>query len=311
MATIGLQDFEAAALRLAFGPLALEVGRLALHEVAGEMQVEGGRSRLHALQAASAELSGVKIQGPLPHAAPPSAWKLEPLAGANGEVRSKIIDAHLMFDADVMVPVRDGAIDFGTATVEHVGPDSRLGASRLGLYVDAPNGRSYLCQFPSAPVAGVEYERRDALPGPWESDRGKLKLQDFVQGLLAQSHAGTGMGFTEQARLLLERTSLAGELRLGDGHVAGPGLQADLAGRAQGSNVVRLQSPAVGRGLTAEIATLAVRQAMLNAQGIRLACADLTGSLTLRALVDAGQVRIELGLENVRMTGLRLEFPGR
>src|SRR4051812_3101593 len=37
------------------------------------------------------------------------AWSLGPLAAADGAVRAKIIDAHLMFDADVTVPIRPGA----------------------------------------------------------------------------------------------------------------------------------------------------------------------------------------------------------
>ena len=82
------------------------------------------------------------------------------------------------------MPIRQGQVDFKDATVEHVGPDSRMGVSRLGLYVDAPNGRSYLYQFPSAPVAGVEYERRGALLGPFVTDRGNLRLQEFGEWLL-------------------------------------------------------------------------------------------------------------------------------
>lgn len=167
---VGIQRLTAASLRVASGPLMLELEHLALHKVVGLVRFEGGRPRLQSLEAAGAELSGVKVQAPLalsratggepyalhvhggaaaagdatsrrPLAGP---WCLDPLGDANGTIRAEIIDAHLLFDADVTVPIREGRVDFNAATVEHVGPDSRMGASRLGLYVDAPNGRSYL-----------------------------------------------------------------------------------------------------------------------------------------------------------------------
>src|SRR5690606_37156900 len=127
---------------------------------------------------------------------------------------------HLLFDADVTVPIRGGRIDFNYATVEHVGPDSRMGVSKMGVYVDAPNGRSYLYQFAGATVAGVEFEHRGALLGPWVSERGKLRLREFAESMLRQGRGGPGQGLTEQARLLLGRTALSGELRLGEGRVA-------------------------------------------------------------------------------------------
>ncbi len=71
------------------------------------------------------------------------------------------------------------------------------------LYVDAPNGRSYLYQFASAPLAGVEFEHRGALLGPWVSERGKLRLQPFAEAMLRQRGGGQSQGLTGQARLLL------------------------------------------------------------------------------------------------------------
>ena len=43
---IGIRRFEAASLRLASGPLVLEVGRLALHQVVAQVRIEEGRPRL-------------------------------------------------------------------------------------------------------------------------------------------------------------------------------------------------------------------------------------------------------------------------
>jgi hypothetical protein len=235
-------------------------------------------------------------------------WSLGPLAGAAGAIRAEIVDAHLGFDADVTVPIREGRIQFNDATVEHVGPDSRMGVSRLGIYVDAPNGRSYLYQFGSAPASGVTYEQRGALLGALVSDRGSLQLQPFVQALLAQLAEGHGLGVTEQARMLFDRTAIQGEVRLGDGPIAAPGMQGQLAGRAAGHNTVRLHSEAVGRGLSAEIDALSVRDAVLDAGGTRFECDEITGALTLRLFVEGGRLRLAFDISSVKLSGLRVAF---
>ncbi|VTU19290.1 hypothetical protein H6CHR_01152 [Variovorax sp. PBL-H6] len=333
---VRIRKLEATALRLASGALMLEIGRIALHELAGQVRVEAGVPRLSALAAAEAEFSGVKLQGPLSmspqlqqvwdglpgpgRAAAPAevtarqaaadAWCLGPLGEADGTIRGKITDAHLLFDADVTVPIRHGQIDFNDATVEHVGPDSRMGVSRLGLYVDAPNGRSYLYQFTSAPIAGVEFERRGALLSPWVSERGKLELQPFAQSMLRQGRGGQGQGLTEQARLLLGRTALSGEVQLGDGRFAVPGLQVQMEGRSEGRNAVGLRSEAVGRGLAVEMASLAARNAVAKWKGAQLACDEIAAGLKLQLFVDGRQVHFALELEHGKVAAPRLDLSG-
>ena len=313
---LGIRRLDAAALRLASGPFVLEVDRLALQQIAVQVQVDGGGPHLHRAQAASAELSGVEVQSPVLLPPPATAagkpaasgpWTLGPLAAADGTIRAEIVDAHLLFDADVTVPIRQGRIDFGEASVAHVGPDSRMGVSRLGVYIDAPNGRSYLYQFSCMPMAGVEYERRGALLGPWVTDRGRLQLQAFAEALLRQPAKGLGMGITDQARQLFDRTALSGELQPGDGRFAAPGMQLDLAGRAEGRNAIRLHSEAVGRGISAEIASLSARDALLQAGGLQLSCDAITGALTLRAFVEGGQLRFAFTLANLKIAGLQLQ----
>jgi hypothetical protein len=331
---VGIRRFEATSFRMAFGPFTLEIGLLALHKVVAVVQVEAGAPRLRGLQAEGAELTGVKVQGPLvlPGHAPghtpaapaapttpapgsssagaagPGSWSLAPLASAEGKIRAEIVDAHLLFDADVTVPVRQGQVDFNEATVEHVGPDSRMGVSRLGLYVDAPNGRSYLYQFTSAPVAGVEFEQRGALLGPRVTNRGRLRLQPFGEGLMRQPARGPGQGLTDQARQLFDRTAVSGEVQLGDGLFAARGLQAELAGRGGGRNLVRLQSASVGRGLTVEMASLSVRKAVLAAGGARLDCGEISGMLTLRLFVENAQLRFTFDLTKLKLSNLRLQL---
>jgi hypothetical protein len=320
---MAIRNLQAASLRLASGPLVLDLGELALRGIQAQVRIGPGRPRLASFEAANAELSGVKVQGPLtlpprlqggapaPAASPAgqasgSGWRLDPLAAADGSVRAQIVDAHLLFDADVTVPIRQGQIDFNEATVEHVGPDSSMGVSRMGIYVDAPNGRSYLYQFPSAPLCGVEYEQRGALLGAWVTKRGKLRLQEFGESLLRQALGRKALaGLTEQARQLFERTAVSGEIRLGDGTIAAPGLQADLQGRAAGRNGVRLHAEAVGRGLTAELASLSIRNALLGSTATSLRCAEIAGSLTLRLVREGAEARFELQLGATTIRGLR------
>jgi hypothetical protein len=214
----------------------------------------------------------------------------------------------LLFDAEVTVPIRHGQIDFNDATVEHVGPDSRMGVSRLGLYVDAPNGRSYLYQFASAPLMGVEFERRGALLSPWVSERGKLQLQTFAEALLRQAGGGQGQGLTQQARLLLERTALSGEVQLGDGLFAVPGAQARTEGSGDGLNAIGLHSEAVGSGLTFEMASLSARDAMARLAGIDLRCDKITARLKLQLFAGDPQVRFVLELQDGKALGPRIDL---
>jgi hypothetical protein len=305
--TIAVEKLSLASLRIAAGPLTLELGQLSLQKLVAVLRIEDGKPRVSSLEAASGELSGVKAQGPLDLGQMPTstAWSLAPLAAANGTIRAQIVDAALLFDADVTVPIVQGRIDFSDATVEHVGPDSRMGASRLGLYVDAPNGRSYLYQFSTNPVAGVEYEKRGVLPGPWGRDRGSLQLQPFTEWLLRQPPAAQALAFTEQARTLLDRTAISGEVRLSDGSFSAPGVHAELLGRAEGRNVVSLHSEAVGRGVTIAMPSLSVRNAVLDAGKMRFACGEVTGALTLKLFVEGKQLRFESLLSKMKFSGLK------
>jgi hypothetical protein len=310
---VGLRKAEATSLRLAWQGLVAEIGRVELHDLTGEVRFDQGRPRLCALTAGKAGLSGLTIRGPLDSARLPKgdthAWQLEPLASANGTLRAQIVDAHLLFDADVTAPLRNGQVNFNDATVEHVGPDSRMGVSRQGLYVDAPNGRSYLYQFPSTPVPGVEYERRAVL-GPFVSDRGSLRLQEFTEWLLRQAPGGPGQGITGEVRMMLDRTSVSGDVRLGDGQFRAPGVRAETAGRAEGHNAIRIHSEAVGRGLALEIASLLVRDAAAEIGAAQLGCAEATGTLMLRLAMENGQPRFELASAGIQMSSLHFQSAG-
>ncbi|MDQ0040378.1 hypothetical protein [Variovorax boronicumulans] len=329
-ASLRIEQLEAASLHLTSGELTLEIGRVAVRGLVAQIRSEAGAPQLVGVEACEAEFSGLKLHGPLrmpprlheawttAHAtapaaeapaaqAPADATSLAPLGTAHGTIRGKITDAHLLFDADVTLPLRGGQIDFNDATVEHVGPDSRMGVSRLGIYVDAPDGRSYIYQFASAPLAGVTFERRGALLSPWISERGKLQLQAFAESMLRSGRGQGGSGLTEQARLLLGRTSLSGDLQLGDGVFALSGLQGRLEGRDAGRNRIGLHSEAVGRGVMAEIDSLSVRDAAAAAKNAHLRCDTLQAKLKLQLVSEGAEMRFVLDLGSGTAAGLRFD----
>ena len=318
---------EAMGLQLASDALRMEIERVTVHDLLVTVHAGNDALRVGAIEARDAEFAGLKLHGPLllprqfrqlweaTHPAdgtalPPPAdtWQLGPLGEIDGTLRGRITDAHLLFDADVTVPIRHGLVDFNDATVEHVGPDSRMGVSPLGFYVDAPNGRSYLYQFASAPLAGVEFERRKSLIGPWISERGKLRLRPFAESMLRQGLSTQAQGLTAQARTLLGRTALSGELRLGDGMLALPGLRVAMDGHEQGLNTVVLRSESVGRGLGAEIAALSAREIAASWGGAQLAGGAVTAKLGVQVVVEGDTLRFVLAAANGRITAPRIGF---
>ena len=318
---------EAMGLQLASDALRMEIERVTVHDLLVTVHAGNDALRVGAIEARDAEFAGLKLHGPLvlprqfhqlweaTHPAdgtalppPADAWQLGPLGEIDGTIRGRITDAHLLFDADVTVPIRHGLVDFNDTTVEHVGPDSRMGVSPLGFYVDAPNGRSYLYQFASAPLAGVEFERRKSLIGPWISERGKLRLRPFAESMLRQGLGSQAQGLTAQARTLLGRTALSGELRLGDGLLALPGLQVSMDGHEQGLNTVVLRSESVGRGLGAEIAALSARDIAASWGGAQLAGEAVTAKLGVQVVVEGDALRFVLAVENGRIAAPRIGF---
>lgn len=328
-----LADSEVHRLRFVSGAHSVEVDRLVLRGASAQFGATPGPR----FEAREAELSGVTLAGPLQMPAPlaplakahaahaagagaastappataagtaPDPWRLEPLASAEGMLRAKIEDAQFLFDADATIPVSRGQVDFNRATVEHVGPDSHMGVSRLGVFVEAPNGRTYLYQFDAAPLAGVTLEQRGSLfggLGGLGGDRGGLTLQPFVESLLRQSVLGLTRGVTEQARALLGRTAVEGELRLGDGRLQMPGVQTELKAQRPQENVVHMRAEALGRGLTLEVPALSALGTAAGGHGMRVSCERATGRLALQ--LERSAATFSLRFETLLLAGVTL-----
>lgn len=213
----------------------------------------------------------------------PAGWRLEPLAALDGTVHADVADAAWVFDADVTLPISRGRLDFNRATVEHVGPDSSMGISRMGIYVDAPNGRHYLYLLSATQVPGATFERRATLLPFGSGDRGSIDLRPFVECLLAGLPLGSLASGTQQ---MIARTRLRAELQPGDGAIASDRDRVVLTGRERGKNRIELSSTPTGPGFVLRIPELSAAESQVE----RFGWVASTGALSATLSAQLGSV---------------------
>lgn len=246
-----------------------------------------------ALTAREVECQGVEIelQAPLAQAAAAAGrvaggpWHLDPFAGLHGFVHAFITDALWKVDAEVRVPLAQGVVDFDRVTVAHIGPDSSMGLSRGGLYLDAPHGgRQYLYLWTEGEMPGAVYEQRDGRGRV--ASRGRLDLRGFIEGVLTAGLLAEGSlpGRPGHRRLAatLDRTRLNGEVQLGDGPFGPPGLQFVLDGHEQGCNKVIVSATVVSHKLLLRLPDLHASQARGALAGGPWRCGAVSADLGVR-----------------------------
>jgi hypothetical protein len=190
----------------------------------------------------------------------PGDWRFDALERLEGELRVFIRDAAWVVDADISIPVRAGRLDFDHVVVEHLGPNSAMGISRNSIYMDAPNhARTDLFRFGAPTVPGAVFETRGAgFTGTGVSDRGSIELKAFVEAMLeAPADQQVGGVASREVEVMLDRTKLDGELRLGDGAIGTAQHHVELAGQAQGRNRIGLTASVLGQRLVVRIPELA------------------------------------------------------
>jgi hypothetical protein len=238
------------------------------------------------------------------------AWALAPVSGVVGELRIHVTDAAWLLDAEVRLPIDAGVIDFNQATVSHVGPDSSMGLSRMGVYVDAPNGRQYLAMLSATHLDGARFEHRGALLGSLVTDRGALALVPLLQAVLGGAPPFTPAA---DAQALLRRTRIDGGLQLGDGPLGRDGAGLTLTGAAAGRNRVHVASSAGGSGLLLRWPELSAERLHwpLPGSGTGSATADaLSGSLSIELTpLPGGALRAMLRVRELLLRKLRLQQP--
>ncbi|NUZ07343.1 hypothetical protein [Piscinibacter koreensis] len=243
-------------------------------------------ARIGSLQLRGASLGPVAWPaGGAPSAPVRRHWRFEPLATLDGAVHADIKDAAWIFDAHVTIPIAHGRVDFNRATVEHIGPDSSMGISRMGIYVDAPNGRNYLYLLSATRVPGANFERRGALLSSWSSDRGSIDLQPFAECFLSGVSIGApARGSAE----MIARTRMRAELRLGDGVIGDERARAVLTGRERGRNRIELSSSPSGPQLVVRVLELAAAETHLALFGMPVSSGTLAGTLSAQITGSPG-----------------------
>jgi hypothetical protein len=300
--TLTLARLAIDGMRVRHSSVHVQVASIELNDV--ELTAEGAslqvvRARQVRLKGVEATLAtGAKALPPLAN----TAWHLEPLATLQGRLQAYITDAHWSVDADVTVPIDEGRIEFGRVTVEHIGPDSSMGASHLGIHVDAPNGRNYLYRFSASHVPGVRFEQRGGgVPGTGVADRGALTLKPFVEALLSGAALGDAPHPVEAQ---LDRTRLSGTLQLGDGALGFDGCRMVLEGSAQGRNRLAVSAAVVGQHVMAHWPELWAREAAFELDGRKGRCGAVRGAATL------GLRRRSLILQADELTASDVQFGG-
>jgi hypothetical protein len=246
-------------------------------------QVGGSLGPFAGVTVGELRLEGASVEQvvvpPLAVGGPRKTWRLDPLGSLDGTLHADITDAAWVFDADVTIPISHGRIDFNRATVEHVGPDSSIGLSPMGIYVDAPNGRTYLYRLSASHVPGATFERRGVLLASWTADRGSLDLQPFVECLLSGMPIGA---LATGTRDMIARTRVNAELRLGDGVIGDDRNHVLFAGRDQGNNAIELSSPS-GAGLVARMPQLSALESRCEIPGAVISTGALSATLSVQA----------------------------
>jgi hypothetical protein len=270
-----------------------------------------GALALQALSLDALEVQDAQVElarAPSPAAAGELAhWQLDALAGLDGTLQMHIDDAAWIVDAEVSITVRDGRIDFNQLSVEHIGPDSPMGVSHMGIYADSPTGRDYLYQFTLPQVPGVHFEQRGSLFGARVSDRGSLELKPFVESLLHNAGCGTPQGRPgRHAAPALQRTRLSGELSLGDGVMGTRDQHVELSGQAQGRNRVGVSAASMGRQIVLRLPALQAARALFTLAGLPGGSGPITGTVSLTVSAPGNGPALRLAAERLQVQGLRL-----
>ena len=309
------QDLEAQDLRWQLDGRSLQVARARVESLSAEFApaADGRPPRLLHASVGRLQLMGVEVgEAELPGAAAlhGGPWRLDALAGLQGLVHAFITDAVWVVDAEVRLQLREGRIDFDGVSVEHIGPDSSMGISRGGIYVDTPQlGREYLYLFTAGEVPGARFETVSPGRGRRVADRGQLDLRAFVAGLLAQpAPAWPGKLADRHVGATLDRTRLTAELQLGDGPLGAERQHLVLGGQADGKNRVIVSTAVLSHKLVVRLPDLAASAAQFDLAGLTGSSGAVSADVSVRAtgLGSQGRPQVALSLGHLSMENLRL-----
>ncbi len=283
--TLVAAAIELQGVRATTAGVRLDIERVALEDVRAEVTPIAGAPAITSFVARHVvveHLQAALPRGGMDAGAAPQSLQLDALATLDGLVHAFVKDALWFADADVSVPIRQGAVDFNAVVIENVGPNSLMGVSPAGIHVSGPAGqvRVPLVAFPSPPP-GVSFGTDGGFPFA-RGDRGRIDLLPFLRALL-ESPPGQPLARPADAKLssALARTRVKGEVQLGDGTLARGGQRIELAGRAAGKNLCTLESSSIAQRLTIGVPQFAAAAASLALPGREVRVA------ALNAIVEA------------------------
>lgn len=304
------ERLELRALRFEHPGLEVHVARAQFERLSATLRspADGTAPQLVQADVGAMQLLGVEARltgAPRVDPAALGPWRLEALAGMRGALHAFISDAIWVLDVEVRLAIERGCIDFNRTTVAHLGPDSHMGISRGGIHVDAPRlGRKYLYLFTAREIPGAQFETRGAGRSRGVTDRGRLDLHAFVEGLLShQPFALPGRMANRQLEATLDRTRLTGELVLGDGRLGTQDHHLVLAGQAQGRNRVIVSAAVLSHELVLRLPELAAERACTAWQGLPVRSGPVSADLSLRVggLGLGPRPDVTLGLGSLRL----------
>ncbi len=215
--------------------------------------------------------------------------RLDALDDLDGIVRAFITDALWFVDAEIVVPIVDGRIDFRGVDVEHIGPNSTLSIGPTGVHVNAPHGaRRDLLVFNHLP--GAIGSSRTAATRPAFADQGVLELRALIE-LMADAPSDQPIARVADPNLAapLARTRLAGELRFGDGALGSETHHVVLTGRGEDRNRVDVSSPALAQQVILRMPTLAASSATFGLGDKSLGTSAVSAAAEVRLVTRTGE----------------------
>jgi hypothetical protein len=181
-----------------------------------------------------------------------------------------------------------------------------MGISRMGVYVDAPNGRNYLYLLSATHVPGATFEQRPAfLPTFVGGGRGSIELRPLLECLLG----GTAIGaLATDARDMLARTRVSGDLQPGDGTLGDDRMQVELTGRARGRNRIQLAPAPAGAGIVLRVSEMEARAARFDLFGTTLSVGALAGALSVHATEAHPTPSVSLAIAELTLRDIACRF---
>ena len=278
-ATLAAAAIVMQAVRATTAGARIDIERVTLEDVRAEVAPMAGAPVITSFVAGRVVLEHVRAAlawGVVAAGDAPQPLQLDALRTLDGLVHAFVKDALWFVDADIAVPIRQGAVDFNAIVIENVGPNSLMGVSSAGIHVTGPAGQARvpLVAF-SSPPPGVSFGTEGGFPLA-RGARGRIDLLPFLHALLESPR---GQPLARPDPILsgaLARTRVKGEVQLGDGTLARGGQRIELAGRAAGKNRCTLDSPSIAQRLVIGVPQFAATAASLALPGreVRVAALD-------------------------------------